>query len=307
VSVRRSDASTSLTGVPERAGRSLYVEERRRRRWRFAIQMAPILVFYVLFLVLPYFSLLETSFYRYDAVRLIVPEFTLVNYVKVLADGFYLRILGLTVFIGLLVTSITLLLGYPVAWKIVCSRPRTKSILFAVLLSPLLVNLVVRTFAWQATLGETGVINTWLLALGWIDHPLPLSRNLFGVVVGLAQITLPFMVLSLVSSMESVGIDILEAAESLGSSPARTFREILWPLTLPGVSAGCILVFCYCTSAFITPSVLGGGRVATIATQIFQQFTFALNWPLGSALVIVLLLTNLVAIAVLGRMSHKAR
>jgi putative spermidine/putrescine transport system permease protein len=247
------------------------------------------------------------SFYRFDRIKIAVPDFTLDNYQRILTDGFYLRLTAWTILIAGAVTLVTLLLGYPMAWKIAKSGPRLKGLLLAIVLSPLLVNLVVRTYAWQVTLGDTGVLNSWLLAFGWIDQPLPMTSNLFAVVVGLAQITLPFMVLSLVSSMETMDPNLFEAAEGLGASPWRTFWQVGWPLTLPGVSAGSILVFSYCTSAFVTPAVLGGSRVATIATQIYQQFLFSLNWPLGSALVVLLLLVNGAAIMLLGRIGADAR
>ena len=114
----------------------------------------------------------------------------------------------------------------------------------------------------------------------------------------LQLVTLPLMVLSLVSVMESLSGQVLEAADSLGSSPWRKFVEVIWPLTLPGVSAGSVLDFCFCPSAFITPAMLGGGRVSTVRTMIYEQFTFVLNGPLGAALVFVLLVMNFAALAV---------
>lgn len=293
-----------MTAGSDRA--SLAAGERRRRRRLFILQMAPVLLFYVLFLVLPYATTLATSFQRADPVRIVVREFTLQNYAQLVTDDFFLHVTGWTVAIAAIVTVVTLIMGYPMAWKIVQSRGRVRSLMLAVVLSPLLVNLVVRTYSWQVVLGENGVVNSWLAGLGLAEAPLPLTRNVFAVVVGLAQITLPFMVLSLVSSMETLGSDLLEAAEGLGSTPVRTFCEIVWPLTLPGVSAGAILVFCYCTSAFVTPAVLGGGRVATIATQIYQQFMFSLNWPLGSALVVLLLVVNGVFIMGLSRIARSS-
>lgn len=271
---------------------TLQVAARRRGQLQFAVQLLPLLLLYVGFLLLPYADLLRTSFYRYDSIALVVPVLTFANYLKALGDPFYLRIIGFTIALSAGVTVLTLALGYPVAWRIVHAGPRAKSVLVAVVLSPLLVNLVVRTYAWEVLLEDTGVLNKWLLGMGVIDHPLPLSRNLFSVVVGLTQITLPFMILSLMSIIETVRGELLEAADGLGSTPWRTFREIVWPLTLPGISAGSVLVFCYCTSAFVTPQVLGGGHVSTVSTLIYTQFSFAMNFPFGSALVFILLLIN---------------
>lgn len=266
------------------------------------VLLTPLFLFYVVFLVLPYLYLLRMSFNTYSPMTLFVETFSLANYEKVLFDGFYLSVVLRTILIGVAVTLVNLLIGYPLAWTIAQAGPKAKNLLLAVVLSPMLVNLVVRTYAWVVLLGDRGVINSWLLDLGIVETPLPIGRGLGMVVIGLAQVTLPLMVLSLVSVMEGLNRQTLEAADGLGSSPWRKFASVIWPLTLPGVSAGSVLVFCFCTSAFITPAMLGGGRVSTVSTLIYEQFTFVLNWPLGSALVFVLLVMNFAALAVQTRL-----
>ncbi len=269
------------------------------RAW---VLLTPLFLFYLLFLVLPYAYLLRMSFNLYDPATLFSETLSLANYEKVLSDGFYLQVVLRTILIGAAVTLLNLVIGYPLAWTIAQSSQRVKNILLAVVLSPMLVNLVVRTYGWVVLLGDKGVLNTWLLGLGVVDAPVPIGRGLTMVIIGLAQVTLPLMVLSLVSVMESLSGQVLEAADSLGSGPWRKFVEVIWPLTLPGVSAGSVLVFCFCTSAFITPAMLGGGRVSTVSTLIYEQFTFVLNWPLGAALVFVLLVMNFAALAVQTRL-----
>lgn len=266
------------------------------------LYMLPLFLFYFLFLIIPYAYLLRMSFNVYNPMMLFNEAWSLRNYEKVLFDGFYFRIVLQTIGIGAAVTAVTLLLGYPLAWVIARASAGRKNLLLAIVLSPLLVNLVVRTYAWVVLLGDKGVINSWLMALGLVDSPLAIGKGTVMVVIGLAQVTLPMMVLSLVSVMEGLGNQLLEAAESLGSSPWRTFHRVVWPLTLPGVSAGSVLVFCFCTSAFITPAMLGAGKVSTVSTLIYEQFTFVLNWPLGSALVFVLLVMNFVAIFAQSRL-----
>lgn len=266
------------------------------------VLLTPLFLFYVLFLVLPYFYLLRMSFNAYNPMTLFVETFTLANYEKVLFDGFYLSVVLRTIMIGIAVTLVNLAIGYPLAWTISQASPRVKNLLLAVVLSPMLVNLVVRTYGWVVLLGDKGVLNSWLLDLGLIATPLPIGRGLTMVIIGLAQVTLPLMVLSLVSVMEGLNRQVLEAADGLGSSPWRKFASVIWPLTLPGVSAGSVLVFCFCTSAFITPAMLGGGRVSTVSTLIYEQFTFILNWPLGSALVFVLLVMNFAALVLQTRL-----
>jgi len=268
---------------------------------RTAPFLGPLLLLYAVLLIAPYFLLFRMSLNRYSSTRLYIQDLSLRNYISVLTDSVYLRLIGDTLWLGILVTLATLVMGMALAMVITRCRPTAKSILMAVVLSPLLINIVVRTYAWLVLLGEKGVINSWFLALGVIDGPLPLSDNLFAVVIGLTHITLPLMVLSLVSVMETVPASILEAAESLGARPMRIFFRVFLPAILPGMASGSLLVFCYTISAFITPQILGGGRVSTLATVIYDRFSFGLNWPIGSTLVFILLLVNVVAMLIHAR------
>ena len=260
---------------------------------------APALAFYLVFLVAPYAVLLRLSAFRYDAMRLYVAELTTANYAAVLTDPFYLALIGRTVALGAVVTLATLLLGYPLAMRIARSGPRTKTLLLAVTLSPLLVNLVVRSYAWLVLLGDHGLINRTLGALGL--NPLPLTGNLFAVGVGLAHVGLPLMVLSLVGVIERIDASLAEAAESLGAGAGRIAWRVTLPLSLPGAAAGSLLVFCLTLSAFVTPAVLGGNRVATVSTVIYDKFIASVNWPMGATLVVVLLAITLLVAVLNGR------
>jgi putative spermidine/putrescine transport system permease protein len=274
----------------------------RRRRTEWLQYLGPVTLFYVLFLIVPYAMVLRLSFFRFSSMRLYVPEFTLANYASVVTDPFYVALMARTIGLGVLVTAITLLLGYPLALRIARAGPRLKSALLAVTLSPLLINLVVRTYAWLVLLGDTGLVNRWLQAVGLIGAPLPLNGNLFSVVVGLVHISLPLMVLSLVGVMERLDEALVDAADSLGASRFRILRRIVLPLSLPGIGAGSLLVFTFTISAFVTPALLGGNRVSTISTLIFEKFTFSANWPVGSTLVMVLLVINAAVILLHGRL-----
>src|SRR5580692_97023 len=148
------------------------------RRLELLGYLAPIVVFYVGFLILPYLMVLRLSFFQFSSMKLYIPGFTLANYASVLSDPFYLMLLARTVALGLLVTVISLLLGYPLALKISRAGPAMKSLLLAITLSPLLINLVVRTYAWLVLLGDNGMVNRWLEAIGVIGAPLPLSGNM---------------------------------------------------------------------------------------------------------------------------------
>jgi len=266
------------------------------------LMIAPVIVFYLLFLVGPYFALMLLSLYKYSSAALYTTTLTLDNYLSVLGDWFYLRMLGGTILLGIGVTLITLVLGYPLAMAIVRSGPRMKAFLLIVALSPLLVNLIVRTYAWLVLLGDKGIINAWLMTIGLIAAPLPINNNFVAVTLGLVHVTLPLMIISLVGIMERIDSSLLEAAESLGAGPWRILSKVHFHLALPGVGTGSLLVFCSAISAFVTPRLLGGNRVSTISTVIYEKFMFSMNWPLGATLVFLLLALNLAVIMLHGRL-----
>jgi putative spermidine/putrescine transport system permease protein len=207
-----------------------------------------------------------------------------------------LALLCKTIALGIFVTVATLLMSYPLAMKIVAARPATKSILLILVLTPLLVNVVVRTYAWLVLLGDNGVINKSLIGIGLISDPLPINRNFISVALGLIHLSLPLMVLSLVSIMEKLDRTLIEAGESLGAGALRVLMKLHFPLCLQGVGTGCLLVFCTVISAFVTPQLLGGNQFSTISTVIYQKFTFSMNWPVGATLVFVLLMLNFTVI-----------
>jgi putative spermidine/putrescine transport system permease protein len=276
------------------------------RRTSLALYLGPVTLFYLVFLVAPYAMVLRLSLFRFSAMQLYIPKVTWANYAAVFTDPFYLSLMARTIGLGILVTVISLLLGYPLALKIARASPRLKTALIAITLSPLLINLLVRTYAWLVLLGDTGVLNKWLQAIGLIHAPLPLGGNLFAVVVGLVHISLPLMVLSLIGVLERIDAALVDAADSLGASRARILRKIVLPLSLPGIGAGSLLVFTFTISSFITPSLLGGNRVSTISTVIYEKFTFSANWPVGATLVVALLIINAAVIALHGRLFREA-
>jgi len=264
--------------------------------------IVPVLVFYAALLVVPYAALLLLSVYKFSSTAMYVPTFTLANYIGVLGDWFYLRLIAMTILLGLGVTLVTLVLGYPLAMAIVRAGSRLKAFLLIVALSPLLVNLIVRTYAWLVLLGDKGIINAWLMTLGLIAAPLPINNNFIAVTLGLVHVTLPLMIISLVGIMERIDQSLLEAAESLGAGPWRILSKVHFHLALPGVGTGSLLVFCSAISAFVTPRLLGGNRFSTISTVIYEKFMFSMNWPLGATLVFLLLALNFAVIMIHGRL-----
>lgn len=227
---------------------------------------------------------------------------TFAHYEKALTDGLYVRVLLGTLQIGLYVSAICLLLGYPVAHFLATASPRWATVGFAFLLLPFWTSLLVRTYAWMVLLGRNGVVNRFLLDTGVIAEPLPLLYNLAGVLIGMVHVLLPFMVFPIYSIMRRVDSGLLLAAEGLGATPWKIFRRIYLPLTLPGVLAGTTLVFILSIGFYITPALLGGGRVLMVAVLIEKQVREFLDWGFAAALSVVLLAAALIVHAAFRRL-----
>jgi len=227
---------------------------------------------------------------------------TLAHYERALTEGLYVRVLLGTLEIGLYVSVICLLLGYPLAHFLATTSKRWATIGFVFLLLPFWTSLLVRTYAWMVLLGRNGVVNRFLLETGVVSEPLPLLYNMTGVLIGMVHVLLPFMVFPIYSIMRRVDRGLLLAAEGLGATPWKIFFRIYLPLTLPGVLAGMTLVFILAIGFYITPALLGGGRVLMIAVLIEKQVREFLDWGFASALSVVLLAAALLVYAAFRRL-----
>jgi putative spermidine/putrescine transport system permease protein len=215
-------------------------------------------------------------------------SWTLGNYVAILSDGYYLEVIGRTLLLGLAVTGISLLAGFPLALYIVRARPALQTAALLLVIFPLLLNIVVRSFGWMVLLAPRGLVNDALIGMGLIAQPLDLMYNTVGVLIGLVQIYIPFMVLMLVPALQGIPQDVEAAAYTLHASRARVFFSVTVPLALPGIITGSILVFVLTISALVTPRMLGGPTYRVMATQIYDEFMTNLDWPAGAALAFVL-------------------
>ncbi len=204
----------------------------------------------------------------------------------------YLRVLGITFQIALVVTVLTLLLGYPVAYALASMSPAKANVLMIFVLIPFWTSILVRSYAWMVLLGREGTVNRALIRLGVIDEPVKLLNTRLAVYVAMVHILLPFMILPLYSVMRGIDRNLLRAAENLGASPVHVFRRVIFPLSLPGVGAGCLLVFILALGFYITPALLGGQRDITISMLIAQQVNL-LKWGFASALALLLLVAAL--------------
>jgi putative spermidine/putrescine transport system permease protein len=221
---------------------------------------------------------------------------TLAHYGLVLGDGFYLAILLRTVSMALAVTVCSLLIGWPLAYFLALVAPRWKGLLTLGVVAPLLISIPVRNYGWMVILGDNGLLNSGLRALGVISEPIQLMYTHASVVIGLTHVLVPFVVLSVLASLDRIGPTYAEAAETLGAGRPAVIRHVLLPLTLPGIAAGATLVFCVAVSAYVTPALMGpsGARYAPII--VYQQFISAFNWPRGTAVATVLLIITALAV-----------
>jgi spermidine/putrescine transport system permease protein len=208
----------------------------------------------------------------------------------------YLSIFGGSVRIGALVTFWCILVGYPLAYFIARQRPILRDALMILVIIPFWTNFLVRTYALKQVLATDGLLNTFLTNLNLLDRPLELLFNQFGVVVGLIYGYLPFAVLPMYTSIEKFDHTLMEAASDLGAPPYRAFLRVMLPMTLPGVVAAFVLVFVPVVGAFVTPDIMGGGKVEMIGTLINRQFGVARNWPFGSSMSLILMVLVLIGV-----------
>jgi ABC-type spermidine/putrescine transport system permease subunit I len=251
--------------------------------------------------------ILLLAFFLFPVVRMLgfsVEAGTLDWYAKALGEGLYLQVFWNTFEIALLVTGFCLLLGYPLGFLIATTTPGWATLGFIFVLLPLWTSVLVRTYAWMVLLGRNGIFNRWLLDAGIISDPLPLLHNFTGVLIGMVHVLLPYMVLPIYGAVRRLDPAIVAAAQGLGAPNWRIFWRIYLPLTLNGIFAGSVLVFVLALGFFITPALLGGGRVMMIAVLIEQQVRETLNWPFAAALSFALLAFTMAVYALARRFTR---
>ena len=245
----------------------------------------PALAFVALFFVVPVALLLLRS------VLEPVPGFG--NYAELLGSSTYLRIFFNTFLVSAVVTVVSLAIGFPVAWALAIMPRKLAAIVFAILLLSMWTNLLARTYAWMVLLQRTGVINKTLIGLGLVSQPVPLVNNLVGVTIGMTYIMLPFVILPLMGIIRSIDPAILRAAALCGASKAQCFFRVLLPLSLPGIVAGALMVFVMSLGYYVTPALLGGTANMMLAELVAQFVQSLVNWGMGGAAALVLLVVTL--------------
>ena len=261
-------------------------------------------LFLLVFFIAPFALMTVASFQQKSG------AWTPAHYVKLVTDDYYWSILIETFKIGLWVALVTFVLGYALAYYITfhVKRRFVRRLIYIIVVTPLFTSNIVRSFAWIVMLGRTGIVNQTLQATGVVSSPLSLVYSKTGVVIGLSYVLLPFMVLTVSSILQNLNRSLLEAARDLGASPLVAFLKVTFPLSLPGVIAGSLMVFTLTVSAYVTPSVMSGGRFNVMAMLIFQQYMVLFDYNFGAALGILLMITTLLVMGVyVMALERKAR
>ena len=264
---------------------------------------SPLALAMLLFFITPLLMLGVVSFYSDTAMT---QWGSLANWAKTL-DGFGLTVLLDTLWLGVQVTALSLVLGFALAWTFLKMPGRLQPLIIFIVMLPLLTSVVVRTFAWIVILGRQGIVNNFLMDFGLIETPIKLLYTRLGLVVTLANVQLPLMVLPLITALQRIDMNLSDASASLGASEWQTFKKITVPLALPGVIAGCLLTFSAAITAFISQSLIGGGQMLFMPMYLYQQVSALSNFPFAAAISLTFLATVILCVSLfnmLGRLSR---
>ena len=260
--------------------------------------LAPAVAVVLAMLVAPLLLVLRFSVNRYDITELMIEAATPANYLRFVSDAFYVGVLRTTLGVALLSTVLCLLFGIPIAWRLARMRSRWKTVCMLAMVLPLFVGSVTRMVGWMILFAHAGMVDT---AVRWLTgHGLEVMYTSFAVISGIVSINLPFVVLTMQATMETIDPRLEEAAQSLGAPPGRTFWRVVWPLALPGIAIAGILCFILAMNAYATPYLLGGPRFQMMAPLLYWEFSTNNNWPFASAMALILMTTTLCLTAASG-------
>lgn len=267
-----------------------------KRLFAYAL-MLPCAAFITLFLLIPMFATFISTVAGTGA-------FSLDGYWQTLADTYFQQVFWRTIRLSLITVAICILLGFPAAYY-VARVAKKKSLFIAMTLFPLMTSPVVRSFSWMVLLGKKGTANTLLQSLGIISSPVSMLYNEFSIVVGLVQLFLPLMIISTVGVMENIDEDLMLASNSLGASRTTSFWRIMFPLSVPGLITGSVLVFCGSLTAYTTPQLLGGSDTRMLATLIYQDGLSLNDWTAASVVAIIMIVIAVIATLLIGKLARK--
>ena len=275
-------------------------ETKERRNYLPLFLTGPSTLLFFALVLLPLALTIMLSFNTYSYDKGIQDIYTIANYSQVLQDPYYLNIFWRTLRLALITTVIAVIIGVPEAYILSNMRAPWRSIFLLVIIGPLLVSVVVRTFGWSMLLGRNGLVNSTLELLG-----LPAAQILYtetAIVIGLVHIMLPFMVIPVWTVLQKLDPTVEAAALTLGASRFTALRRVVFPQAVLGILSGSLIVFALSASSFAIPGLLGGRRLKMAATVVYDEFLIELNWPLGAAIAIIVLLANLIIMIAYNRM-----
>lgn len=257
-----------------------------RRPW---LLLSPALVFVTILVVIPMAFVLVYSFYENIDLAVDRPAFQFGNWLELLTDGYYHNAIWKTLRLSLIVTVLAAALGYIPAYVIAMTRYRHKWLLLLLLILPFWISFIIRTLSWIHIFGNQGALNGLLQLLGLTDAPFQIMYTEFTVIVGFLHVFLPYMILNIYVSLEGIDQNLEPAARTLGATPWQAFREVTLPLSLPGLAAGCLLVFVLTGGSYVTPLILGGPNDFLFGNLVYDAILTELNWPMGATLSFTLL------------------
>ncbi|ACM24974.1 ABC transporter permease [Agrobacterium rhizogenes] len=263
-------------------------------KWGLA---APAMVAVVLFLVVPVVITIAATFME--------PKGVFSPYVAFFNSGFRRTVLYRTIEIALITTVISLLVGFIAAYVIAQMPGRAKSVMIIAAVFPLLTGVVVRSFAWLIILGKNGILNTMLLSVGVISEPLSMLYTEGSVIVAMVYLFVPLMILTLVGVLEGIPQDLIQAATSLGATPAATFRQVILPLATPGLIVGAVLVFTGSFTSYATPQLLGGEKQMTMGTFLYQRAMVTFDWVGASTIAAIMVVVTIGIVLIMSRIARR--
>lgn len=255
------------------------------------LSIIPAFGFLLVFLIIPMGYIFLISFFKFDPFEIIVPEFTLDQYTRFLFDSFYRHWIFYTIRLALITTVLCFVFGYPIGYFLSRTTPLRRQVVLFLVILPLMVGVVVRTYGWMVILGTNGIVNNLFLSL--TGEKVRILGTTNAVIIGLVGVLIPFFVLPVYSSLDNMSESLIQAARNLGANKFQAFYRITLPLSIPGIVTGGIFVFALTMSAVITPKLLGGRRDLTIGALMYDTALSNSNWPFASALAILMALVTL--------------
>lgn len=256
--------------------------------WPPILLALPAVVVFFGFLLAPLLSTAVLSLQAFSLYTGIQNVYNLANYIEIFSDSYFFEVFARTTRIAVLTTLLSIALGAPEAYILMRMQAPWRGLFLLVALGPLLISVVSRTLGWALLFGSNGMINQALMGLGLIERPMALMYTEFAVVIALTHVLMPFMIISVMVTLQRLNPLIENASSSLGASGFTTLRRVVIPQMMPGILAGSIIVFAMAASAFATPQIIGGRRLKVVATLVYDEFLYSLNWPLGAALAMLL-------------------